>query len=103
VRLVARARGCPADVDPFPPQEPDPLLRTAETLRAELLAAQAEVFLATKGGGAAWWRSRVAGSWLVGAWADGSRRTPDELSRAMGQQGLGPAALEALVRERAGL
>jgi hypothetical protein len=98
-RLLARAHGCPADRDPFPPLEPDPLLRSAEALRAELLAAQAELFLEAKAG-AAWWRSPASGGWLRGAWAEGGRRTAEEVSLAMGQQGLDPAALEVLVKRR---
>jgi hypothetical protein len=103
--LAARARGCPAD-PADPPEwrlEADPLLHSAETLRAELLAAQAELFLAGKAGAPAWWLARASGAWLVAAWTEGTRRSPQELSLALGQPGLDPAALDAVVRTRAGL
>ena len=82
--------------------DPDPLLRSAEALRAELLAAQAESFLAKQAGGPAWWTSREAGAWLRAAWADGGRRSAAELSLATGHAALDAAALDAVVRERAG-
>jgi hypothetical protein len=103
--LAARARGCPPDADDPPDWrlDADPLLRSAEALRAELLAAQVELFLVGKAGGAAWWRAPASGAWLTAAWAEGSRRSPEELSLALGQPGLDPAALDAVVRARAGL
>lgn len=105
VALVARVLGVPAEEpDALPWRvDPDPLLRSAEALRAELLTAQVETFLAKKAGGPAWWTSPAAGAWLRQAWAEGSRRSAAELSRAVGQPALDAAALDALVRARAGL
>ena len=77
----------------------DPLLHSAETLRAELLAAQAEAFLSQRAGGP-FWRSRENGEWLRRAWAEGTRPTPAEMSRAMGFQAPDPSALAALARAR---
>jgi hypothetical protein len=103
--LGSRATGCPAEPSDLPPWrlEPDPLLRSAEALRAELLAAQVERFLAERAGSGSWWSSPQAGAWLREAWAQGSRRTPDEIALAAGQRGVDAAALDALVRERAGM
>lgn len=83
----------------------DPLLRSANTLDAALLAAQAEAWLARLGG-PAWWRSEKAGAALRAAWAEGSRLPPGALSRAFGFDRLDAAALVAACRargERAGL
>lgn len=78
----------------------DPLLRSAEALRAELVAAQAEVFLVKRGGGAAFWRSRGNGDWLRRAWAEGSRPTAEELALAMGFPAVEPSALAGLASAR---
>lgn len=83
--------------------EPDPLLRAAEALRARLLAARAEVFLAERAGSPAWWRAKGAGAWLRATWAAGSRHTPEELAAAMGAKGLDAAALAEVARARAEL
>ncbi|ABC83493.1 hypothetical protein [Anaeromyxobacter dehalogenans] len=103
--LPARAYGCPVEEPDLVAWrlEPDPLLRSGEALRAELLAAQAELFLAGRAGTPAWWTSPAAGAWLVRTWADGTRRTPEELSLAMGLPGLDAAALDQVVRARTGL
>jgi hypothetical protein len=101
--LAERAFLHPADENAPPPwrTDPDPLLRAAEALRARLLAARAEVFLAERAGAPAWWRSKRAGEWLKTTWAAGSRHTPEELAAAMGARGLDAAALEKIARARA--
>ncbi|HYG68619.1 MAG TPA: hypothetical protein VD838_13200, partial [Anaeromyxobacteraceae bacterium] len=103
--LAARAFLHPAEEDAPPPwrTDPDPLLHAAETLRAVLLAAQAEVFLAERAGSPAWWRAKRAGEWLRGTWAAGSRHAPEELAAAMGARALDAAALERIARARAAL
>lgn len=104
VALATRAFGVPADEADVMAwrADPDPLLRSAEALRAELLAAQAESFLAKLAGGPAWWTSREAGAWLRAAWAEGNRRSAAEVSLATGHASLDAGALDALVRERSG-
>jgi hypothetical protein len=103
--IAARAYGVPVeDADVFPWRaEPDPLLRAAEALRAELLAGQAEERLAREAGGPEWWRARAAGALLRAAWAEGARRSPEELSRALGAAALDAGALDRVVRQRARL
>lgn len=99
-RWLARAIGAPAEPAEGERALPrDPLLRSAEVLRAELLAAQAETFLARQAGGP-FWRSRQAGEWLRRAWAEGSRPLPAELALAMGFPALEPSALASLARAR---
>jgi len=83
--------------------DPDPLLRAAEELRAELLAAQLEAHLARLAGDGPWWRSTRAGEWLRRTWAEGTRATPEERSASMGYAALDADALEALWRARCGL
>jgi hypothetical protein len=77
----------------------DPMLHSAEVLRAELLAAQAETFLAHRASGP-FWRSRLNGEWLRRAWAEGSRPTAAEMAGAMGFPGLDPSALAVLAHAR---
>lgn len=102
--LASRAFGVPAEeADVLAWRvEPDTLLRSAETLRAELLAAQAESSLVRRAGAPAWWTSREAGAWLRAEWAKGGRRTVAELSAATGHPALDAGALDAIVRARAG-
>lgn len=78
----------------------DPLLESADALRAVLLAAQAEQHLAARVG-SAWWHSADAGAMLAAAFVDGSRLRPPELSRALGAQALDGAALAAVSGARA--
>lgn len=80
--------------------ERDPLLESADRLRAILLAAQAESFL-TGRAGASWWRSKASGKWLAAAFAEGSRLPPSELARTFGATTLDAAALGASTRSRA--
>jgi hypothetical protein len=77
----------------------DPLLHSAETLRAEILAAQAETFLSRRAGGP-FWRSRENGEWLRRAWAEGSRPAPAEMAQAMGFPAADPSALASLAQAR---
>lgn len=97
-----RALGHPLDAAGLPPWdlEPDPLLRSAETLQAAVLAAQVEAHLGAAAAGP-WWRARASGEWLSAAWAQGGRRSPAEVARGLGAAGLDPGALDALVRAAA--
>lgn len=100
-RWLARALGTaaePAEGERAVPR--DPLLQSVEVLRAELLAAQAEVFLTRRGGAPAFWRSRENGDWLRRAWAEGSRPSAAELALAMGFSALEPSALASVASAR---
>jgi hypothetical protein len=77
----------------------DPLLRSADALRATLLAAQLEAALSARGG-QPWWRLPETGPFLAGLWAGGSARTPEELARSAGLGGIDPAPLAQLSRRR---
>jgi hypothetical protein len=77
----------------------DPLLRSADGLRAALLAAQLESALAARGT-APWWRQPGTGPWLAGLWAGGSALGPEDLARAAGLPGIDPAPLAQLARAR---
>ena len=103
-RLFARAAGCPAEPEDGLSflLEPDPLLRAAEGLRAELLAAQLEARLAREAGGSAWWRAGAAGAFLARAWPDSAGKTPEEVSASLGEAALDAGALLSLAAERAG-
>jgi hypothetical protein len=83
--LGPRAFGHPLDRgDPLPWRlEPDPLLRSADALRALLLASRLSGTLAALSGGQPWWRSPEAGDWLRRAWADGAG---GELAAASGRR-----------------
>jgi hypothetical protein len=100
--LLARATGCPAQPSDASAwlAEPDPFLRAAEALRAELLAAQLETRLAREAGSPAWWQSPAAGAWLAGAWADCAGHTPEEISASLGEKALDAAAILRVVGER---
>jgi hypothetical protein len=101
-RLLSRALCRPVEPEEARrwPLPPDPLLGSAEALRAQTLASEAEAFLAKRAGNPAWWRSRENGEWLAKAWAEGSRPTPGELSLAMGYAALDPSALAATAQAR---
>jgi hypothetical protein len=77
-RLGPRALGHPLDRGEPPPWrlEPDPLLRSADTLRAHLLASQLSASLSVLAGDRPWWRSKAAGDWLHQAWAGGGGWVP---------------------------
>ncbi|HET8725521.1 MAG TPA: hypothetical protein VFM53_15085 [Anaeromyxobacteraceae bacterium] len=77
----------------------DPLLGSADALRAALLAAQLEVRLAAEGNGP-WWRWRGAATWLAGRWAPGSPESVAGLLRATGVDAVSPAALAQTSRSR---
>ena len=103
-RLYARATGCPAEPEDGLSWrvEPDPLLHSAEGLRAELLAAQLEARLAREAGGPEWWRAPAAGAWLIRAWPDSAGRTAEELSASLGERALDAGALLSIAAERVG-
>lgn len=100
-RILGRVLGSGADpTEGARALASDPLLQSVEIVRAELLAAQAETFLAARAGGQAWWRSRQNGEWLRRAWAEGSRPTAAELAQALGYPAPEPSALARLARVR---
>jgi hypothetical protein len=78
----------------------DPLLHSADALRAMLLAAEAEAFLARRAAGSPWWRDARNGAWLRRAFAEGARLPPEALAAAMGARAVAPAALADLARAR---
>jgi hypothetical protein len=78
----------------------DPLLESADALRALLLAAQAEAFLRARAP-APWWRAPEAGALLGAAFAEGSRLAPPALARSLGAATLDASALDATARSRA--
>jgi hypothetical protein len=102
--LFTRVTGCPVEQADLVPWrlDPDPLLRSAEGLRAELLAAQAELRL-TREGGATWWRAPASAGVLGELWAAAAGATPEELSQGFGERTLDAAALARVSRARAGL
>jgi hypothetical protein len=77
--LGPRALGHPLEGGEPPPWrlDPDPLLRAADALRAEVLARQISESLAALAGDRPWWRSPAAGDWLRRAWAGGGGWTPE--------------------------
>jgi hypothetical protein len=77
----------------------DPLLTSADALRAMLLAAQIEVALATEGGGP-WWRWKGAPAWFAARFAPGSPATVEELAAAVGVGALSPEPLARVARAR---
>ncbi len=100
-RLLSRALARPVDGEEAGRirLDPDPLLQSAETLRAAVLAAEVEAFLSRRAGGP-WWRSPENGAWLAEIWAAGSRITAEEIALAVGDRALGPAAYAARARAR---
>jgi len=76
--LAPRAFGHPIDRGaPLPWRlEPDPLLRAADALRAQLLAARLAATLSALPGDQPWWRSRAAGDWLRRTWSEGGGWAP---------------------------
>jgi hypothetical protein len=80
--------------------ERDPLLESADALRALLLAAQGEAFLAGRSR-TSWWGSKESGAWLAAAFADGSRLAPADLARSFGAARVDASALVASSRARA--
>ncbi len=80
--------------------ERDPLLESADALRALLLAAQGEAFLAGRSP-TSWWGSKESGAWLAAAFAAGSRLAPADLARSFGAARVDASALVASSRARA--
>jgi hypothetical protein len=81
-------------------QQRDPLLQSADGLRALLLAAQAQAYLASRAG-PSWWRSKENGRWLASAFAEGSRLDPAELAHSFGAPSVNASALATSSRARA--
>jgi hypothetical protein len=79
--------------------ERDPLLHSADALRAALLAAQAESFLTARAKGP-WWAEPRNGAWLRRAFAEGARPSPAALAAALGAPRLRAEPLAELARER---
>ncbi|MGC4000649.1 MAG: hypothetical protein QM767_25655 [Anaeromyxobacter sp.] len=104
--LAARAYGVPVEPGEVLPWavNPDPLLQSAEALRVELLAAQAEVRLQQEAGAAReWWQAAAAGALLQALWREGAPSAPAALSARLGARSLDAAALAQRVRLRAGI
>jgi len=78
--------------------ERDPLLETADSLRALLLAAQAQEFLSARS--ASWWLSKENGAWLVKAFSGGSRLSATDLAHSFGAPRLDAGALDRTARKR---
>jgi hypothetical protein len=76
----------------------DPLLQSADALRATLFAAQAELLLGR--GGAPWWKTPRSGPFIRNAFAEGARHPPGAIVRALGAPGLRAAPLAELAGER---
>jgi hypothetical protein len=77
----------------------DPLLTSADALRAGLLAAQIEAALAAQGAGP-WWRWSGAPAWFGPIWAAGAVATPDDLARAAGVGPISPQPLAQTCKAR---
>jgi hypothetical protein len=104
VALLERAYAHPASADEvaLALSDRDPLLQSADALRAMLVAAQAEATLGawSAAAGSPWWKDPKNGAWLSRAFAEGSRPTPAAIARALGASGLRAAALADRTRER---
>jgi hypothetical protein len=76
--LAPRALGHPLDRgEPLPWRlEPDPFLRAADGLRAQLLATRLAATLSSLAGDHPWWRSPAVGAWLRAAWTAGGTGLP---------------------------
>jgi hypothetical protein len=77
----------------------DPLLSSADGLRAALLAAQIEVALANLGAGP-WWRWKGAPAWFAPIWGAGAVARPDDLARAAGVTPISPMPLAQTAKAR---
>jgi hypothetical protein len=101
--VLERAFRHPVDADELELflAERDPLLESADALRALLIAAQAEAYLAARGP-LPWWLSTESGAALAALFADGSRLDPAALARALGAAALDATALDSSSRARAG-
>ena len=87
--LAPRALGHPLDRgEPLPWRlEADPLLRSADALRARLLAARLSAALASQAGDRPWWRWPGAGEWLRRAWSAGGAWDLGPAAPAVGPNG----------------
>jgi hypothetical protein len=77
----------------------DPLLSSADALRAALLAAQIEVSLANLGAGP-WWRWKGAPGFFAPIWAAGAVASVDDLARAAGVAPISPVPLAQTAKTR---
>ena len=104
VALLERASAHPVSADEvaLALADRDPLLQSADALRAMLVAAQAEATLGawSVAGGNPWWKDPKSGAWLSRTFAEGSRPTPAAIARALSAPGLRAAPLADLTRER---
>jgi len=100
-KVLSRALCRPVDAEEATqwPLQRDPLLTTADTLRAALLAAQIEAALANRGNGP-WWRWAGAPGWFAPIWSAGAVASPDDLARAAGVAPISPLPLAQTTRAR---
>lgn len=80
--------------------ERDPLLESADGLRAILLASHAATYLSDHTR-TAWWKAPAAGTLLTALLTDGSRLAPQDLARSLGAPALDATALATWCRTRA--
>jgi hypothetical protein len=101
VAVLSRALCRPVDAEEAArwPLPRDPLLSSADALRAALLAAQVEVALANQGAGP-WWRWKGAPDWFAPIWAAGAVASVDDLARAAGVAPISPLPLAQTARTR---
>ncbi|HUB09916.1 MAG TPA: chromosome segregation protein SMC [Myxococcales bacterium] len=102
-RTLSRAYGFPlsdADADRWLVDHDD-FLASADYFRAWFLAAQIEAWL-EKRFGPAWWDEKAAGDALIGLWQPGNAVGPEDLARELGDAGIRPEPLLALLRAALG-
>jgi hypothetical protein len=99
--VLSRALCRPVDAEEVArwPLPRDPLLSSADALRAALLAAQIEVSLANQGSGP-WWRWKGAPDWFAPIWAAGAVASVDDLARAAGVAPISPLPLAQTAKTR---
>jgi len=100
-KVLSRALCRPVDAEEAArwPLPRDPLLSSADALRAALLAGQIEVALANQGSGP-WWRWKGAPDWFAPLWAEGAVASPDDLARAAGVAPISPLPLAQTAKTR---
>jgi hypothetical protein len=100
-KILSRALCHPVDAQEAAhwPLQRDPLLGSADSLRAALLAAQIEAALANQGGGP-WWRWSGAPAWLARMWEPGGVANADDLARAAGVAPISPGPIARTAKAR---